>query len=80
MFGKKQPQGLRDGFAAKAVVIQEQAKDRWNRGQVRLARLWRRDADRIRRHAVKVERRAAKALHHGWNVAWSRARKAAHAA
>jgi hypothetical protein len=76
MFGRNKPKSIGHRFAAKLVVIEARAKERWHADRKSLAKRWRHDADVIRIKAVAAERQAAP-LHKGWAVAWSKARRVA---
>ncbi len=51
----------------KTIVIPDSALDSWQRAKVSLSRLWRRDAEAVRRRAMQVERRAKIAVSNGWH-------------
>lgn len=60
---------LRERFAHRKVEIEDRLREEAPKAKASLARLWRRDAAAIRKASVQAERRAEKALAHGWELA-----------
>lgn len=50
----------------KKVVIPDAPRSGWGRAKLSLSRMWRRDAEFLRRKALKAERRASVAVSKSW--------------
>lgn len=75
MADQKTPRGR---FAARRIVLADGVKEQAHKARVQLSSIWRRDADAVRRKALKVERAAEKALLHGWTMAKPRLHRIEH--
>jgi hypothetical protein len=63
---------------ARRVVVPHAPSAAPHKPLVKLSGIWRRDADAIRRRAVKMERAAAKGIMEGWAIAKPRLHRLEH--
>ncbi|MHB8633999.1 MAG: hypothetical protein ACYDBQ_08555 [Thermoplasmatota archaeon] len=66
MFGHKP----KPSIAARSEVIVDRARGRLKADGIALSKMWHRDAKKIRRRALKMEKRAEAA----WNAGWRQAK------